>query len=110
MVKRYFSLKAELRQLETVLQNNPDYGTPLGNNCFKIRLAIKSKQKGKSGGARVITYIVANDKEIFLIDIYDKSAISSIDDKTLRKLIDEIRRENWLLYSLQLAGASNRKP
>jgi hypothetical protein len=58
-------------------------GEPLGNNCFKIRMAISSKNKGKSGGARVITYLRIADEIIFLISIYDKSDADTISDKEL---------------------------
>ena len=56
---------------------------------YKIRLAIKSKSKGKgkSGGARVITYVVTEDGEVYLLTIYDKSEFDSVDDKTLEQVI-----------------------
>jgi hypothetical protein len=59
----------------------------LGNNCYKIRLAIKSKAKGKSGGTRVITFLRTKTERIYLIDIYDKSEQTSITDKELQALI-----------------------
>ncbi len=55
LIKKFPSIKKELADLGTTLTNEPETGTPLGNNTYKIRLAIKSKGKGKSGGARVIT-------------------------------------------------------
>ncbi len=56
--KKYPSLKSELLDLVQKLKKNPDQGTAIGNCCYKIRLAIKSKGKGKSGGARVITNFI----------------------------------------------------
>ena len=47
--KRYPSLKNEYAQLIKDLEKEPAQGTPLGNNCFKIRIAIASEGKGKSG-------------------------------------------------------------
>ena len=47
--KKYHSLKADLAILFDDLQKNPAIGTPIGKNCFKIRIAIASKGKGKSG-------------------------------------------------------------
>lgn len=47
--KKFPSLRMELAELNEKLTNQPDIGTPLGNNSYKIRLAIKSKGKGKSG-------------------------------------------------------------
>jgi mRNA-degrading endonuclease RelE of RelBE toxin-antitoxin system len=62
LVKNFPSLKNELIELTSVLEIDPETGTPLGNNTYKIRIAIKSKGKGKSGGARVITYVVTENK------------------------------------------------
>ena len=90
LIKKYSSLKIELAELGEELSKNPEIGTPLGNGAYKIRLAIKSKGKGKSGGARVITYVVTEDKEVYLLTIYDKAELDSIDDKTLKKVIAQI--------------------
>lgn len=60
LLKKYPSLKGELQNLNALLAENPTSGTPLGHNCYKIRLAIKSKGKGKSGGAKVITHVVVS--------------------------------------------------
>ena len=56
LMKKYRFLVGELRELREGLRQNPTMGTPIGGSCYKIRLAIKSKGKGKSGGARVITH------------------------------------------------------
>ena len=69
------------------LEQEPEQGTPIRNHCFKIRLAIASKGKGKSGGARVIIHVVITDKVVFLLDIYDKSEQSNITDKELWELL-----------------------
>jgi len=51
-------------------------------------LSITSKGKGKSGGARLITYVRVINKSVFLMDIFDKSEQSNISDKELQMLID----------------------
>jgi mRNA-degrading endonuclease RelE of RelBE toxin-antitoxin system len=91
LVKKYPSLKKELIELTSLLIAKPTTGTPLGHNAFKIRISIKSKGSGKSGGARVITYVVTENKEIYLLTIYDKSELDTIDDNTLRKIIKSIQ-------------------
>jgi mRNA-degrading endonuclease RelE of RelBE toxin-antitoxin system len=83
LVKKFPSLKIEYSQLVSSLKNNPAQGTSLGSNCYKIRLAIASKGKGKSGGARVITHIQVIKTRVFLLSIYDKSEQSDITDKDL---------------------------
>ncbi len=60
-------------------------GTPLGNDCYKIRMTISSKGKGKSGGARVITYVKIIETSIFLLSIYDKADAANISDKELKE-------------------------
>ncbi len=65
-------------------------GTALGNDCYKIRIAIKSKGKGKSGGARTITYVIAVKEEVYLLTVFDKSERDNISDKELQELIKMI--------------------
>lgn len=91
MAKRYHSLTFDLEQLIISLKENPKQGVDLGNNLRKIRMAISTKGKGKSGGARVITYTLhLSDKgNIELLTIYDKSEKESISDKELQELIKD---------------------
>ncbi len=91
LVKKYPSLKKELSALSALLTSDPAAGTSLGNNAYKIRISIKSKKAGKSGGARVITYLVTENKEIYLLTIYDKAELDTIDDKTLRRIITNVK-------------------
>jgi len=91
LIKKFPSLKQELADLSNTLADEPETGTPLGNETYKIRLAIKSK--GKSGGGRVVTYVMTEDKEVYLLTIYDKSEFDSIDDKTLRTIISSLNPE-----------------
>jgi mRNA-degrading endonuclease RelE of RelBE toxin-antitoxin system len=83
LAKKYLSLNADMQDLVAELQENSTIGTALGNNTYKIRLAIASKNKGKSSGARVITYFITDDNELYLLSIYDKSEQIDISDKSL---------------------------
>jgi mRNA-degrading endonuclease RelE of RelBE toxin-antitoxin system len=78
--KKHLSLKKDFKILLETLAVIPKTGTPLGNDCFKIRLSVTSKGKGKSGGARVITHVAVIKETIILISIYDKSELSAITD------------------------------
>lgn len=91
LLKKFPSLKEEYATLITILKDNPFYGTAVGNNCYKIRLAIASKGVGKSGGARVITHIHIADNKIYLLTIYDKSEQKNITDQDILKLIGNIQ-------------------
>ncbi|MEY4877392.1 MAG: hypothetical protein RL708_2542 [Bacteroidota bacterium] len=87
LVKKYPSLKTEYFELVQSLKNNPEQGTSIGNHCFKIRIAIASKDKGKSGGARVITYFQIKQTAVYLLTIYDKSEHENIPSSDLESLL-----------------------
>ena len=91
LIKKYPSLKAEVSELIHSLSENTKQGTPIGNNCFKIRVAIGSKGKGKYGGARVITHLVVKESVVYLISMYDKSEMPSISGKEIEELLKQIR-------------------
>lgn len=87
LAKKYSSLKSEFADLIESLEQEPQQGISLGNNCYKIRISIASKRKGKSGGARIITNFVISEKTVYLMSIYDKSEKESISDKELEVLL-----------------------
>lgn len=95
MAFRYRSFDTDLKKLVGELKINPLLGISLGGNLRKIRLSIKSKGKGKSGGARVITYVVIVEETVFLLAVYDKSEIDDISVCELASLLkaamDEIK-------------------
>lgn len=97
LLKKYPSLKAELVELKHTILAEPKTGTPLGNNAYKIRLAIKSKGKGKSGGARVISHVeteiigIVENNTVTLLTIYDKSEIASLTKEEIQALIKEVK-------------------
>jgi hypothetical protein len=83
-------LKSDVLLLTDTLKKNPTTGTNLGNNVYKTRMAISSKGKGKSGGARVITYFVSKDNIVYLLSIYDKSEEANISDSEIKSILEEI--------------------
>ena len=90
LAKRYKSLKEDIIHLAEDLLNNPTQGVDLGGGVRKVRMAITSKGKGKSEGARVITLLITHsdtESEIGLHYIYDKSERESLTDAELRAII-----------------------
>ena len=87
LVKKFPSLKQELADLFTMLERNPTIGTSLGNDIYKIRLAISSKNKGKSGGARVLSFVKITEPTVLLFSIYNKGDIDNLTDKEIKRLI-----------------------
>lgn len=90
LLKKFRSLHKELEEFRNSLLENPFQGTPLGKNCFKIRLAIASKGKGKSGGAKIITYVFVEKGIIYLLTIFDKSEKENITSQELSDLLNSI--------------------
>ena len=89
LAKKYASLKAELAELFYLLEQTPTTGTPLGNDIYKIRLAIASKNKGKSGGARVMSFVKITATTVLLFSIYNKGDKDIISDKEIKELLKE---------------------
>ena len=88
--KKYLSLKSELEALFKELKENPTLGTPLGNDIYKIRLAIASKNKGKSGGARVLSLVKVTQTAVLLFSIYSKGEVDNISDEKIKLLVKEL--------------------
>jgi mRNA-degrading endonuclease RelE of RelBE toxin-antitoxin system len=87
LYKKYPSVKVDFKALVDSLKEEPKQGQPLGKDCYKIRMAITSKGKGKSGGSRVITCFKIVAGSVFLLSIYDKGDKDSISDKELDDLL-----------------------
>ena len=85
--RKYPSLKSELKALFEELEKNPTLGVPLGNDMYKIRLAIASKNKGKSGGARILSFIKIMQSAVLLFAIYSKGEEDTLTDKQIKELI-----------------------
>lgn len=90
--KRYASFDEDIAQLLDDLTKNPNLGTDLGNGIHKIRMQVKSKGKGKSGGMRVISvniYATVTETTVNLLFIYDKAERSSIKKEEILALMKE---------------------
>lgn len=85
--KKYPSVKTDFKVLVDSLKVDPKQGQPLGKDCYKIRMAIRSKGKGKSSGSRVISCVKIVAGAVYLLSIYDKSEKESISDKELDNLL-----------------------
>ena len=94
LAKKYPSLTGDFITFKKELTDSPLQGTDLGGGTRKVRMAIASKGKGKSGGARVITFnVIQHDDdsiEITLLTIYDKGEIPSVTDKYIKWLVSLI--------------------
>ena len=85
--KKYVSMKMDYVNFLLELQEDLIQGEPLGKDCYKVRMSIESKNKGKSGGARVITCVKIIDEVVYLLAIYDKSELSTLKDTEIAKRV-----------------------
>ena len=92
LAKKYPSIGNDYAALLDDLEADPKSGDPIGKNCFNVRMAIISKNKGKSGGARVITHLLVRleGETLYLLKIYDKSDLETISEKELENLLKAI--------------------
>jgi len=89
LLKKYHSFSDDLKQFKKELLQNPLMGDDLGNNTRKVRMAIAAKNRGKSGGARVITFNVLiniENTKIYLLTIYDKGQQDTISKQEIQQL------------------------
>ena len=97
LCKKYPSFKKDYSSLVESIKENPLQGVELYPGIRKIRMQIKSKGKGKSGGARVITFNVLIDHEngeVYLLLLYDKEEFSTVDMNSVRKMICELNLDH----------------
>lgn len=88
--KKYSSFEKDFLALQRSLVQNPDQGTPISLGLLKIRMAITSKSKGKSGGARVIIQVRKVQDNLLFLFVYDKNEIANVDDRYLKTLLKKL--------------------
>ena len=111
--KRYASFENDFLDFLERLETNPFMGTSLGNGVRKVRMPIRSKGKGKSGGTRILTFTVntIDDGNVFvtLLSIYDKAKISNVSDEYIKSLVKQWFMEFGKKMSLRTPEPSEDK-
>lgn len=93
MAKKYPSFKKDFEVFLNSIKENPLQGAEITKDIRKIRLAIKSKGKGKSGGARVITFNILTDirnGQVILLLLYDKEDASTVKTEVIKQIVREL--------------------
>lgn len=95
LAKKYKSFIKDYEALLASLEQRPMQGVSLGGGVYKIRMPITSKSKGKSGGARVLTYNVnessSNRIIITLLTVFDKSELENVSDGYIRSIVKQAK-------------------
>ena len=93
LAKKYPSFKQDYKDFLDSIKENPLQGDEITKNIRKIRMAIKAKGKGKSGGARVITFNILTEIEngqvVFLL-LYDKEDASTVKVNVVKQLVRDM--------------------
>lgn len=90
IAKKHTGIKIALTKLISDLELNPTLGIELGQSLYKIRLAIPGTNKGKSGGARIITCVVFVKEIVYLSAIYLKNEHDTVDaGRIVQRLKDD---------------------
>jgi mRNA-degrading endonuclease RelE of RelBE toxin-antitoxin system len=90
LAKKFRSLNDDLDTFASSIKDDPTIGIHLGDNVYKVRLKVKSKGKGKSGGMRIILYVKVTAKHVYLLSIFDKSEQATITSAEIRSVLREI--------------------
>jgi mRNA-degrading endonuclease RelE of RelBE toxin-antitoxin system len=85
--KKYKNIENDIETFLLNITSLDDLGIELKNNIYKVRIANSNKNKGKSAGYRLISYVKILENEIHLIYIYDKSSLENISEKEIDSLI-----------------------
>ena len=80
LAKRYRSLIDDYEAFLDNLRLNPLQGDEIAPHVRKIRMAITSKGRGKSGG----------DGKIYLLLIYDKADTPNVKMNVIKEIIEEL--------------------
>ena len=102
LAKRHRSFVDDLQDFRDSLLKNPYQGTELSPGVRKVRLTIDSKGRGKSGGARVITFTYLVDEKdgvVILLLLYDKADASSIKLNVVRQIIKDLGLDLQMLQT-----------
>jgi len=94
LAKKYPSIKKDFAGFLIELEKNPLMGDQIFENCRKARIAIASKGKGKSGGARIIFYYEIIDSRITLLYMYDKSEMESVKSDFIVQILKDYYEDN----------------
>lgn len=97
LAKHYKSFQKDYNAFLDSLEANPFQGVSLGEGVYKTRMQISAKGKGKSGGARVLTYNVTHAEpervQITLMSIFDKSEMANVSDAYIRSLVQQLQQQ-----------------
>ncbi|MCP5104161.1 MAG: type II toxin-antitoxin system RelE/ParE family toxin [bacterium] len=89
--KKYKKIGDDFERCIELLENDPFAGTFLGKGLYKLRLKSSDISRGKSGGFRIIYYLVTEDEKLHLLTIYSKAELENISMEEILKIVKELK-------------------
>jgi mRNA-degrading endonuclease RelE of RelBE toxin-antitoxin system len=85
--KRYKNIENDIGDFLKNVKSSKDLGVVLKSNVYKVRIANSNKNRGKSAGYRVLTYLALIDNKLHMLYIYDKSDMGNLTEKQVDEMI-----------------------
>jgi len=85
--KTYKNIDKDVDKFLESIKEKDDLGIELKSNIFKVRVANSDKNRGKSVGYRLISYLAIIKNELHLLYIYDKSKLVNLTEKEIDEII-----------------------
>jgi len=87
--KNYKNINTDVDYFLNSIKSKDDLGIEIKSNIFKVRIKNSDKNKGKSAGYRLISYLTIVENQLQLLYIYDKSKIENLTENKIDNLIIE---------------------
>ncbi len=87
LAKKYPNIELDVDSFLDSIENVKDLGVALGNNLYKARIKNTDNSKGKSGGYRLISYLLLTENNLTLVYIYSKAELATINESILDKIV-----------------------
>ena len=85
--KTYKNIDLNMQDYLKSIKTKEDLGIELKSNVFKVRVANSDKNRGKSTGYRLISYLHIINNELHLLYIYDKSRLVNLSEKEIDEIV-----------------------
>ena len=85
--KKYKNIDKDVDAFLSSMRSKEDLGIELKSNVYKVRIVNSSKNKGKSAGYRLLSYVALVKNELHLLYIYDKSSIGNLTESEVDAMI-----------------------
>jgi hypothetical protein len=91
LIKEHPSFNHDFKLLLERLEDNPDTGTPLGNQFFKTKLAYRSMGRQSREKPNLQVYFCIRQNNVYLIAAHNKNGSFVFPEKDLQDTLKSIK-------------------